>query len=218
MLTRIFVVVAAVVMAGSILPGCTSAGIAMREKVFGQAKRDQLVERVKDARDEQKDAKVQFASALDEFIAITGTKGSNLETQYRKMQKEFDRCEEAAQDVRDDINSVEVVADKLFKEWDAELNLYTDAGLRSQSERLKRDTERQYEQLVTAMKSASDKMEPVLKKFNDQTMFLKHNLNAQAISGLQNNVNQIQGDVTRLIAEMEASIKEADDFISQMGK
>ena len=68
------------------------------------------------------------------------------------------------------------------------------------------------------MKNASSKMDPVLANFKDLTLYLKHSLNAQAIRGLQSNVSQVQNDVSRLITEMEASIKEADQFISQMAK
>ena len=67
-----------------------------------------------------------------------------------------------------------------------------------------------------AMKSAQDKMDPVLKTFKTEVLYLKHNLNAAAISSLQAQVTGIQGDVDQLIKEMEASIKEADTFISQM--
>ena len=48
--------------------GCSSATIAVKEKL-GIPKREQLVARVKDARDGQQEAKQQFASALDEFLA-----------------------------------------------------------------------------------------------------------------------------------------------------
>ena len=47
-------------------------------------------------------------------------------------------------------------------------------------------------------------------------LFLKHNLNARAISSLQQNAGQIQSDVTRLVKEMEASIAQANAFIQQM--
>ncbi len=198
--------------------GCTSAGVSIRESVFGQAKRDQLVDRVKDAREEQEQAKVQFASALDEFLVMTKQDGGELEKQYRKFQKEYDRCEDAAKAVRSDINTVEVVASKLFSEWNSELSQYTNAQRRADSERMLRDTQRQYDQMISAMKNASSKMDPVLANFKDLTLFLKHSLNAQAIRGLQSNVSQVQNDVSRLITEMEASIKEADEFISQMAK
>src|SRR5689334_6726769 len=47
--------------------GCQNATIAVKEKWFGIAKRDQHVARVEDARESQEEAKQRFATALEEF-------------------------------------------------------------------------------------------------------------------------------------------------------
>jgi len=47
-------------------------------------------------------------------------------------------------------------------------------------------------------------------------LFLKHNLNARAVSSLQQNATQIQSDVKNLVREMETSITEANAIIEQM--
>jgi len=59
-------------------------------------------------------------------------------------------------------------------------------------------------------------MQPVLTAFRDQVLFLKHNLNAAAIASLQTTAKGIESDVERLVAEMNASIAEADRFIKGM--
>lgn len=195
--------------------GCASTTIALKEKL-GYAKREQLVDRVKDARDEQTETKKQFESALAQFMAVTGASGGDLEAKYNKLKAEYEASESQAQDVRGRIKDVENVADALFKEWEQELSQYSSDALRASSRRQLDDTKSQYQKLLSAMKAAESKMAPVLLAFKDQVLFLKHNLNARAIASLQNNVNQIQGDVTRLVAEMEASINEANQFIEQM--
>ncbi|HLO42362.1 MAG TPA: DUF2959 domain-containing protein [Phycisphaerales bacterium] len=205
----------------SVLPlaGCSSTGIAVRE-AFGYAKREQLVDRVADARDEQVEAKEQFESALAEFLAVTGVGGSpttrELEQKYSTLKSSYEKSESQAQDVRDRIASVETVAAALFKEWEAELKQYSDASLRSMSKKQLDETQSQYEKLLAAMKNAASKMDPVLVKFKDQVLFLKHNLNARAIASLQGTATQVETDVTSLIKEMEAAINEADTFIKQM--
>ena len=68
------------------------------------------------------------------------------------------------------------------------------------------------------MKRAESKIEPVLSAFRDQVLFLKHNLNAQAIASLQNELTSVEADIASLIKEMEASIAEADVFIKTMTK
>lgn len=198
--------------------GCGATKILVAERVFGQAKRDQLVSRVKDARDQQEAAKQQFASAFDEFKAVTGATDTDLEAKYKKIQKEYDRSESKAEGVRTRIADVERVASALFKEWEAELAQYSSANLKQASERELTQTKDRYARLIGAMKGAEGKMTPVLAAFKDQVLYLKHNLNARAIAALQGNVDQLQGEIGTLINEMEASIAEANSFIDQIGK
>ncbi len=202
--------------------GCSSTKIALKESVFGIAKREQLVSSVKDTRDEQQDAKKQFASALDEFLAVTNA-GANpsvreMEKHYNSLKDKYDGCVSQADDVRSKIKETERVADALFREWENELGQYSSAAMRGASERQLRDTRRQYDRLIGVMKDAASKMDPVLASFKDQVLFLKHNLNARAIASLQDTAAQVQTDVQRLIRDMEASIAEANAFIDQMGK
>ncbi|MFO7529942.1 MAG: DUF2959 family protein [Marinobacter sp.] len=56
-------------------------------------------------------------------------------------------------------------------------------------------------------------MDPVLQAFQDQVLYLKHNLNAQAIGSLENELVSIRQDVDRLIRNMEQSIEESEAFI-----
>ena len=66
------------------------------------------------------------------------------------------------------------------------------------------------------MDQAAAGMNPVVDAFRDQVLFLKHNLNAQAVTALSGSTRELQQDITRLVADMEKSIKEADAFIASM--
>jgi hypothetical protein len=78
------------------------------------------------------------------------------------------------------------------------------------------ETKDRYADLISAMRRAEVKMEPVLQSFGDQVLFLKHNLNAKAITSLQGSLASIESDVGILIRDMETSIAEADAFIASM--
>jgi len=197
------------------LSGCASTRIELAEK-FGYAKREQLSDKVKSARDGQQEAKVQFESALAEFIAVTAVDVKDLEARYSKLTKEYDRSKSKADAVTERIAGVERVGEALFREWKEELKQYTSDTMRSASQRQLDQTRVQYDRLVDAMKTAESKMAPVLAAFSDQVLFLKHNLNARAIAALQSTVTQVQDDVAALVREMESAITEADSFIDQL--
>ncbi|MEM9082110.1 MAG: DUF2959 domain-containing protein [Planctomycetota bacterium] len=195
--------------------GCASAKIAISER-FGYAKREQLVDTVQEARDEQEEAKEQFDSALEAFAAVTQFDGGNLESLYSKLNRELKRSESRASDVYGRIDAVKAVGESLFREWEKELDQYASADLRAASEQSFRKTRLRYNELVAAMERAASKMQPVLTAFKDQVLFLKHNLNARAIASLETSLDSLSSDVEALIAEMEASIAEANAFIAEM--
>lgn len=203
------------IIAALAVSGCQSVYYNAMEK-FGQHKRDILVRRVDDARDSQEEAKEQFQTALERFIEVTGFTGGNLRAQYNRLESEFDRSETRAQAVTDRIASVEDVAKDLFAEWNAELGEYSDRALRRRSEQQLRETRSRYDQLISSMRQAEARMEPVLDAFRDRVLFLKHNLNAQAIASLEGTTIDLQRDIQTLIEEMDRSIQEANAFIDSM--
>lgn len=207
----------AMLLSPAMLAGCSSAKYGLMES-FGYQKRDILVSRVETARDSQEEAKVQFRSALEKFMSVTGTTPTELQTTYENLRDEYDRSVKRADAVKGRIESVEDVGEALFNEWEKELGQYKSDTLRRQSERELQQTRRHYDQLISAMKNAEGKMQPVLDAFSDQVLFLKHNLNAQAIASLKGTSAELQNDIQQLINDMEKSIAQANEFIEQMTK
>lgn len=209
MLTACFAVAA--------LGGCKSVYYGTMEKL-GYHKRDLLVDRVQDARDAQQEAKEQFASALEQFSAVVGFEGGELEKTYKRLRTEFERSEAKAAAVHSRIDDVEDVAKALFREWESELDQYANEKLRRLSKEKLEETERQYTHLIGAMRRAEERIDPVLRAFNDQVLFLKHNLNAQAVASLEDELASVQTDVAALLKAMETSISEANTFIEAMSR
>jgi len=198
--------------------GCRAA----REKYYGALekigieKRELLVHRVDKAKEAQQEAQEQFKDALEEFQALVGYQGGDLEAMYQKLSGEYEASVRRADEVRERVRKVEEVAQSLFDEWKREIGQYGDAELRRASERQLEATRARYGQLVQVMKRSTQPMEPVLGRLHDQVLFLKHNLNARALGSLAGTARTLQADVDALVAEMQTSIAEADRFIAEM--
>lgn len=197
------------------LAGCESAYYGAWEKV-GVYKRDLLVDRVEDAVDAQQDAKEEFASALEKFSSVVDVPPSKLKSTYESLSEAFEDAEARAERVSDRIDAVEDVSKDLFDEWRGEIDQIGDARLKQGSMRQLRASEGKYRELIAGMRRAESKMPPVLSTFRDHVLFLKHNLNAQAIASLKGELTAIESDVAGLIREMEASIARSQAFIEDM--
>lgn len=198
-----------------LLTACSSAYYGTMEK-FGIEKRDIMVDRVEDARDAQDDASEQFTSALDQFRSVVAFDGGDLEDLYDDLNSEYERSVSRAAAVSERIDEVESVAKALFKEWERELEEYSRPDMKRESQALLNDTRARYRQMMTAMRRAENTMEPVLEAFQDQVLYLKHNLNARAIGSLRNELSSIERDTDRLVQEMQKAMAEADTFIQSM--
>lgn len=196
---------------------CSSVYYSGLEKM-GIPKRDVMVHRVEKARDTQEETKEQFKSALDQFTAVANFKGGDLEANYNKLNSEYEVSVDKANEVKKRISDIEDVSEALFKEWENEVTQYSNVSLKRSSQNKLNATKVQYRQLIAAMKNAESKIEPILVVFKDQVMFIKHNLNAQAISSLKGELGSIKSDVSTLVTAMEKSINEANAFIKKMEK
>ncbi len=200
-----------------LIAGCSSIYLNTLEKI-GIPKRQVMIHRVEKMRDTQEEAKQQFKSALAQFQALTHYSGGDLEDTYQRLNDAYQKSLDKANEIHKRIEDIEDVSDALFAEWEDEIDQYSNASLKRRSQQKLTATKRQYLQLITAMKKAEAKMQPVLAVFKDQVLYLKHNLNAQAISSLKEDLADIKSDVSKLILAMEKSIAEANQFIQAMEK
>jgi hypothetical protein len=197
------------------LSACQSAYYSAMEQV-GVHKRDILADRVEDAQQSQKEAQQQFKSALEQFSSLIKFDGGDLQRMYEATDSEYQACNKAAEDVSNRINSIESVADALFDEWQDELEQYTNDKLKRDSARKLNATKRQYNSLLKTMRRAEKSMQPVLASLKDNTLYLKHNLNAKAIGALKGEFNSVQRDINRLIDEMNKAIAQSEQFVSTL--
>jgi len=194
---------------------CSKAYYGTMEKM-GIHKRDILVDRVEDARDAQAEAQVQFKDALEQFGSVVSIENTDLKEAYDRLNAEFEDSEAAAQEVSGRIDKVESVAEDLFKEWEKELDLYTNQELKKTSANKLRDTKSRYREMLASMHRAEKSMDPVLKTFRDNVLFLKHNLNAQAIGSLRSEFSSLKGEIGDLINRMNDAINSSNQFIADL--
>jgi len=185
-------------------------------KTFGKEKRDILVKRVIESKKDQEETKEKVKTTMESFQELTGFQGGNLEKSYKKLNSEYESAQSQANQLHDRIQSIDQVSNDLFKEWQSEINQMSNAKLKSQSAAMLRDSKQRQAIYMAAMRKTESQLASVLKSFQDQVLFLKHNLNARAIGSLKGTSAQMKTDVTALTKSIDSSIQEADKLISSL--
>lgn len=195
--------------------GCSTAYYGAMEKV-GIHKRDIMVDRVEGARNAQEDAQQQFKDALEQFGSVVALEETDLKKSYDRLNGEYEACRSAADTVSSRIDRIETVADDLFAEWQDEIALYQNRELARNSSRQLEETKVRYKEMMARMTRAERSMAPVLDIFRDNVLFLKHNLNAQAIGSLQREFTNLEAEIGVLLDRMSEAIESSNTFIAGM--
>ena len=199
----------------ALLTGCGNPYYSAMETV-GVHKRDIMVDRVENARDAQQEAQEQFKSALEQFDSVVTLQETDLKKAYDRLNDEYEECVAIADRVSSRIDKVESVSEALFDEWADEIKLYENKDLARSSRKQLDDTRDRYEEMLSHMQDAEKSMEPVLRIFRDNVLFLKHNLNAQAIGSLQDEFAGLELEIETLIERMNEAIESSNAFIADM--
>ncbi len=183
---------------------------------FGVHKRDILVDRIEKTTQTQEQTKAQVKSAYEELSELIQVNEAGLEKKYKSMAKAVEKSEAKAQQLNNRIQAVDQVAKDLFREWEAELKAYTSDRLRTTSANNLATTRQRYQAILGKMRASAERVTPVLQILQDNTLFLKHNLNARAVAGIGGELTSIESKVSLLIEQMEASIAESQRFVKSM--
>ena len=181
---------------------------------IGEHKRDIVVAHVEQACVGLRETKNEFEDALERFKTLVCVNETALDHKYNLLNRQYQFCCAKSEAVSNRIRAIEQVSEALFKEWESELNEYTNRNLRSHSKQQLKLARQNYARLIKSMQKAEAKIQPVLAAFKDQVLYLKHNLNAQAIAALRHEFIEIDIDISQLIHAMEQTITEASQFVA----
>ncbi len=186
-----------------------------RESI-GEHKRDIVVAHVEQACVGLQETRDEFEDALKHFKTLVCVNDAALDHKYHLLNRQYQFCCAKSDAVSNRIKAIEQVSEALFAEWEHELNEYTSRSLRAHSKQQLKIARQNYARLIRSMQRAEAKIQPVLAAFKDQVLYLKHNLNAQAIAALRHEFIEIGIDISQLIQAMELTIAEASQFVAAL--
>lgn len=195
--------------------GCQTTYYAAMEKL-GKDKRDLLRSSLEEAKEEQEDASTQFRDALFELKELYGFSGGDLEERYESFKANYEQSKDKAERFKNRADTVDRIGSDLFREWESELLEISNQRLRNSSEDKLAVSKRKHRQIVGALRSAEKNMDEVLVKMNDYVLFLKHNLNAQAIGSLKDEAIRLESDIVSLISDINRSVLEIQTYLNDL--
>jgi predicted nucleic acid-binding Zn-ribbon protein len=187
-------------------------------ETLGREKRDLLKSNVESARDEQKEVQEKFSDALANIKRTYNVRGDKLESVYRQMKTDYEDARDRSDDLSKRIKRIERLGKDLFDEWSREVEKISNQAYRRSSQEKLRATKQRFSGLVASLHAAEKRIAPVLKKLEDQVLFVKHNLNAASMGVFKAEADAIEKDINGLQMEITKSVMASESFVKSLDR
>ena len=198
------------------LAGCKSSTTVVKAMdTIGFEKREMLKDRLQEARDAQVAAKQQLQSALYTLRRMDTVAPTEMADLHDDLESEVNKTEDEIDDLNDNIQSVESVAQVMFEDWQEDLAKYEDQQLRQKSQEELRQTQQNYNAMIAQLKSTHEKLVSLVPALKDQVLYVEHSINAGVKPQESEKLDDVREQVSSLIEELEGSIDRTQRFIEE---
>jgi len=202
----------------AILPclACRSLGGSGAFLIFGGSRTPQedLVESVRAAEAETSAAQEDFGAALHLFQRLTAPQAVELDELNDHFDDAIRECQRRAENLEECLEDVRAEADSLLQGWTEELQHFSGEAMRKKSEAMMLDTQGHAQRVIAALEGVQARMAPVLLELQDYALFFHHNLNARAISTLEDTYRGFDAEFTALDSDLEQARAEIASFLA----
>ncbi len=175
-----------------------------------------LVEQVVQAREAQRAAAEQFQATQVRLSHLTSCGCGNLQTLYNATVEEHDAAVQAAVAMSSAIYAIEQTADPLFRQWQIETEVYTDARLKAENQTKLAQTWQSYEGLIQILHQSAAQVDTVLAALNANVVSLQANLNAGAVTARIGELGALENAIGALVQQLNSSMARSDAFVASV--
>jgi outer membrane murein-binding lipoprotein Lpp len=198
-----------------LLQGCSQIYYSTWE-MLGKQKRDLLRDNVEDLSTDQKEVQEEVQDALTRLRTLYGSPSEKLTQVYDDLKSDYDSAKSKAAALHARIEKVDDIANDLFSEWDAEIGRLKTPKYKQDSRHKLQQTKQKYAKLEASVRKAEKGLTPVLAALEEQVIYLKHNLNAQALGGIKAELHSVESEIKTLSSALQSSIQESQSFVSTL--
>ena len=183
---------------------------------LGREKRDLLTSQLRKAVGEEEDLKEEFSDTLKKIREEYPFEEGRAAEVYDALAGDYENAREKSDALTKRLTAVRTIAADLFYEWKSEARQITDAGLRSKSQAQLKQSQEQFRMTNTHFEAAERQIQGVLQQLRNHVLFAKHNLNANAIAGLEQRLQTTEPEIENLLRKIQESIEAAERFEKQL--
>jgi hypothetical protein len=117
---------------------------------------------------------------------------------HEELEDAIDSSDDQANDLRRSIEKMQAAAEPVFDQWTKDLEAYSNPEMRQRSQARLSAARERYDTVVAAVEPVLVEYETINANLRDHILFLSHDLNAEAVATIQEDVRKVSKEASDL--------------------
>ena len=196
----------------------TALGESSTQGKAGYPNMQPLVDRVEQAISAQQAAVERFQADQQVLLALANYKGGELQPRYADLFHAYTSSVEGVVGVSMAVSEVDQAASEIFRFWGEEVEVYTDASLKAESQAGLAKTRLSYDTLIQSLRQSEAKLDPALAALKTNVTHFKHQLKPSALAELKPALLALEREIADVTDLLNNSIESSKAFLGDVSR
>jgi len=162
------------------------------------------------------ESRAQLQKTVATYNSITEMTAKDLKSAYKDLNKDVADSEKKVVEGRPKVDEMNTEAASYFAAWKESAAAISDPALRKRSEERLADAQARFQKISAEGKDARQSFDTLMKDVKDQSAFLGHDLNANAIATLKPDAAKFNGRANTVFAKVDGVTKMYEEYVASM--
>jgi len=160
------------------------------------------------------EAKQQIQATLGNYSELLGKSATEMKDSYKKLQKNVKEMNEKTDDARERVAKMQETGQTYFAGRAAGIKKIQDPTLQAQAQERLTASQKEFEGVLTSLRSARDSFDPVRKDLTDQIKYLESDLSPSGTASLKPQAEKTKSSASVLFGKADEAIKTANTYFN----
>jgi hypothetical protein len=158
------------------------------------------------------EAKLQTQKTLDAYNALVTQPSKNMKGDYKKLMKSMDSMNNKVTQARQRIDEMQQAGDVYFTGRAETIKNIQDAQLQDRAKGRLAESQKQFAEVLKALREGGQALEPFRKELADQITYLGSDLTPSAMASLKPNAEKLNAHGQEVFAQADKAISTANEY------
>jgi hypothetical protein len=187
---------------------------AERSRTEGLKETDRFVKAGNNAHASIEGARHEAKHTLDMYNKLVTQPSKNMKGDYKKLMKSMDSMNKKVTEATAKIGAMQAAGDVYFQGRGTSIQGIQDKDLQSHAQQRMEQSQKDFGDVLTALRESGDALEPVRKQLADQITFLGSDLNPSATASLKPQAEKLNASGAAVFSKADQAITRAIGYFS----